>query len=1142
MYKISNGTVSTYLSWLIKDGYNNIVAAEFFDRSKAAVVGMGASFMQDGSHKLQRVTIQGESKSSNQFAKVDSKEWDVFYTNFIFDYDRCNVGMVLSKDIGSKYILTTRETLLDDFYNTLMNNYTLPLLKEWTSYLLTVFQNKGMAEQKIMVHQSPGFCGSICLKGQETPLESLQLLRIDATEEQLKDVISEGLRTKRICITPIPQKSLDFGNTGNSLDAYMTNYGSYLQKNVENAIQPLMPLKDTVDSFVTKKMRPYPQQAAIINGMIALKEKGKKYGFLNCGMGCGKTIMGIGVVEGYMNKRWLDMHPGKTLKDMYLSDPSGQPKYRAIIMPPGHLVEKWKREILREVPGAQVEVLSTLQQLTELRERGKDPKGREWYVISKDFCKLGSSESPIPVNMSSGPLVADYCVDCYEDMGNIYMKMMRGKMKGRCLSCGGRHFKGTVFPEYGHIMGLTCPSCNRILLDAAAVQRGPEDEDEEKPKKYALTPSDFAGKKDKNAFCCHCGAPLWGINCKPVGAPAKPGKWKKISHYANWNKKNRKTAWVLKGKEYYYYNEANLIDDETGKPYEEMDIRPTPQDFSPRKVSPAQYIKKYLKGYWDFAILDECHKYAGAGTGQANAAHALVKTSGFTLGLTGTLTNGKADSLYYLLWMLEPEMMVKKGFTFSSSLEFSKQYGCVETRYEAAYSGETSYRQMTKGRQISMPRTIPGISPLVYSEFLLDTSENMDLADMTKYMPPLIEQVEILSLPDDVQSAYNHCVAALKNESKKPQGKCLLGEMLNFCLSYPDKPYKRDVIMHPRHRDYVVLNPPSCDEFRDPDILLPKEQRVVEIINNEQEEGRNVFVFANFTGKDESNVTERMKEIIEKHCLMAGRVDILRADSPEALKREAYIHERAKSGVKCVITNAKVCETGLDFCWEENGVFYNYPTIIFLQPTYELATMMQASRRHYRLNQTVECRTFWMAYENTLQTAALSIMANKQVAAAAIQGKFSAEGLAAMAKGVDARILLAKKLSEDDNSSAEELCSMFDVLSAANMEEDGDGQDYVPPKIYFELMGADYEDVTIPREMPGNSLFDFDLVAMPEIKVVDDAPVRKPGKKTISFAGQIGLFGESGIPMINDPMVVPLIVQFRRKKPLAVASGQLSLF
>ena len=1142
LYKISNGITSAYLSWIIKDGRGNMVAAEFFDRSKAAVVGLGASFMQDGSQKIRRITLQGEGKHSNQFALINSKEWDVFYTNFFFNYDRCNVALVLNKGIGSGYILTTEEMLMDDFYHAIMNNYNLPLLKEWTGYLLSALENKGLVVKKIIVHQPAGFSGTIYLKGREIPVSSLQLLQMDVTEEQLKTVVSEGLKTKRIWISTIPQKPLDFGKTGNSLDAYMSNYGNYLQKNVEDAIQPLMPLKDTVDSFITKKMRPYPQQAAIINGMIALKKKGKKHGFLNCGMGCGKTIMGIGVVEGYANQRWLDMHPGKTLKDMYLSAPEDQPKYRTVIMPPGHLVEKWKREILREVPGAQVEVLSTLRQLTEIRMRGKEPQGREWYIISKDFCKLGFSESPIPVNMSSGPLVADYCVDCYEDVGNRYMKMMRGNMKGKCPNCGGRHFKGTVFPAYGQITGLTCPSCNRILLDVAALQHDPEDEDT--PKKYALTPDDFAGKKDRNAFCCHCGTPLWGANCKPVGAPAKPGKWKKVSHYANWSKKNRKTAWVLKGKEYYYYKAADLIDDLTGKPYTEMDIRPTPQEFSPRKVSPAHYIKKYLKGYWDFAILDECHKYAGAGTGQANAAHALVKTSGFTLGLTGTLTNGKADSLYYLLWMLEPGTMVKKGFTFSSPLQFSKQYGCVETRYEAAYNGESSYRQMTKGRQINMPRTIPGISPLVYSEFLLDSSENMDLADMTKYMPPLIEQVEVLSLPQDVQQAYDRCAKVLKDESKKPQGKCILGETLNFCLSYPDKPYKREVIVHPRLKDYAVLNPPSCDKYCSLDNLLPKEQRVVEIVNQEQEEGRNVFIFANFTGKDESNVTQRIKQVIEKHCLMAGRVDILKADSPEALKREAYIHERAKSGVKCVITNAKVCETGLDFCWEEDGVFYNYPTIIFLQPTYELATMMQASRRHYRLNQTVECRTFWMAYENTLQAAALSIMASKQVAAAAIQGKFSAEGLAAMAKGVDARILLAKKLSEDDNSSAEELSSMFDVLSVANAAEDGDEQSYVPPMIYFELMGADYEDdVVAAGETSGNILFDFDLAAAPETDiVVDDTPERKPRKKTTSIAGQIGLFGEGGIPMVNDPMVVPLIVQFRRKKPLAVASGQLSLF
>ncbi len=1142
MYKISNGIISAYLAWMIKDGRGNMVAAEFFDRSKATVVGLGASLMQDGSKNIKRVTLLGDEKNSKQTAIVESKEWGVFYSNFIFNYDRCNVALVLSKKIGSEYILTTREMLVDDFYHALMNNYNLPLLKDWTEYLLTALQNKNLVTRKIVVHQPTEFSGSIFLKGKETPVKSLQLLHMDVTEEQLKAVISEGLRTKQIWISKFPQKRLDFGKDGNSLDAYMSNYGGYLQGNVENAIQPLIPLKDSVDSFVTKKMRPYPQQAAIINGMIALRKKGEKHGFLNCGMGCGKTIMGIGVVEGYANQKWLDTHPGKTLKDMYLSAPEDQPKYRTVIMPPGHLVEKWKREILREVPGAQVEILSTLKQLAELRLRGKEPQGREWYIISKDFCKLGFSESPIPVNMSSGLLVADYCVDCYEDTGKINMKVMRGNMKGKCPNCGGRHFKGTVFPAYGQITGLTCPSCNRILLDVAAIQHEP-DEDEDTSRKYALTPDDFAGKKDRNAFCCHCGTPLWGANCKPIGgASAKPGKWKKITHFANWSKKNRKSAWVLKGKEYYYYNAADLIDDLMGKPYTEMDIRLTPQEFSPRKVSPAHYIKKYMKGYWDFAILDECHKYAGAGTGQANAAHALIKTSGFTLGLTGTLTNGKADSLYYLLWMLEPWTMVKKGFTFSSPLQFSKQYGCVETRYEAAYNGDSAYRQMTKGRQINMPRTIPGISPLVYSEFLLDFSVNMDLADMTRYMPPLIEQVEVLPLPKDVQQAYDHCAKVLKDEIKKPRGKCMLGEMLNFCLSYPDKPYDREVIAHPRLKDYAVLNPPSCNKYCSLDTLLPKEQRIVEIVNQEQEEGRNIFIFANFTGKNESNVTQRIKHVIEKHCLMAGRVDILKAESPEALKREAYIHERAKSGVKCVITNAKVCETGLDFCWEEDGVFYNYPTIIFMQPTYELATMMQASRRHYRLNQTVECRTFWMAYENTLQAAALSIMASKQVAAAAIQGKFSAEGLAAMAKGVDARILLAKKLSEDDNSSAEELGSMFDVLSAANAADDGNEQsNYVPPKLYFELMGADYEDdVTVIGEQPGNDLFNIDMATAPKN---DPVIVEMPkGKKKSFLEGQLGLFEKGSIQMVEDPMVVPLVVQFRRRKTLAVASGQLSLF
>lgn len=155
--------------------------------------------------------------------------------------------------------------------------------------------------------------------------------------------------------------------------------------------------------------------------------------------------------------------------------------------------------------------------------------------------------------------------------------------------------------------------------------------------------------------------------------------------------------------------------------------------------------------------------------------------------------------------------------------------------------------------------------------------------------------------------------------------------------------------------------------------------------------------------------------------------------------------------------------TLLDFCFSYKGKQYNYPTLLFYQISYELAVMWQASRRHYRLNQKEECRTYYLAYEQTLQTAALEIMAAKQVATSAIQGKFSTEGLSAMAKGVDARAQLAAALAESDFSSRESLDSMFDVLNAQRNASSEDGyEDYVPPATFYEIVDLPAKDATKP--------------------------------------------------------------------------------
>ena len=157
---------------------------------------------------------------------------------------------------------------------------------------------------------------------------------------------------------------------------------------------------------------------------------------------------------------------------------------------------------------------------------------------------------------------------------------------------------------------------------------------------------------------------------------------------------------MLKGHENEYLNSRGLPTQPSR--WAEEQITWTDNISGPRKASPAQYIKKHLKGFFDYCILDEAHKYEGAGTAQAVAAQALVKASGFTICLTGTISNGKASSLFYLLWMLCPRKMVKKGYSYTDEMQFSRDYGCVETVYE---SGDETGREIPtpvdvrKGRQ-----------------------------------------------------------------------------------------------------------------------------------------------------------------------------------------------------------------------------------------------------------------------------------------------------------------------------------------------------------------------------------------------------------------------------------------------------------
>jgi len=1052
-----------------------LLVCGFFARSKTKVRGISANFGK-------RTVRYGYYT----LATENEKGWTGVFTPVNMGRDRFTYCLTSSKEIGERYLLTTPEMQEEDVYEFLMKNYKLPLKAEWMRVLIKLFLDERLVLKPRLTCRSEG---DVCmpLNGQDVSIRDIICYDFSGLkEESFEKTVSHALATKQISISEKDIPPLEF----QGMDEYFSHYGCHTVDNLNREINPLVELRPNVEHLALKEKSLFPQQAASVEGVLALMRNGVSYAVLNHGMGCGKTIEAASCIDAAMVSKWLKANPGKTLRDAY--EREGIITYRAIIMAPGHLVAKWAQEVEAEIPYAHATVISQFSQLIELRESGRKAMGKEFFVISKDFCKLDTQLSPIPTQMKKKYISLDICKECKEEDGKLVYKRGTGQ-SAYCPSCFGKEFTPYSMDYLGKKKGLICPSCGELLLEYKNYD--PESEDfEERLSASVLRPKHFAKSNTRNSACYHCGASLWGANAKPlVGAfqTLKDPKWYKVSHYANHRKKGTTTAFVLTGHEKDYY--ADCITTEG--------LKKSPMVYGPRKVAPAHYIKKYLKGYFDFCVLDEVHKYLGD-SAQGVAAHVLSKASKFTIALTGTISNGTAESFYNLFWMLEPARMKKLGYGYSNGemMRFCREYGCVETVYEANRDTVRTKNSNSRGKQLTPPRVKPGISPVLFGRLLMDRCLFLDISDLSKYLPKLKEKVELVELPDDIRGDYFHTLDVLKEESHGELGMAALSTMLLFGLSYPDKAYGRAPIMNPFRKDALVCNVRNHEEYSDVANLTPKEERLIELVNKEMEEGRNVFVYATFTGSEESNVTYRLQELIEKYCNLKGRVEIIQSTTPAASKREEYFHKRAAEGIKVFITNPMNVETGLDFCFKHNGTVYNYPTLIFYQVSYSLATIWQASRRAYRLNQREECRVYYLAYTGTLQAAAIEIMAKKQVATAAIQGHFSAEGLSSMAKGVDARTQLAQALSSGDMSSRDTLENMFDALEEMNgqCEEDAAYAGFRPSLTFYQLVGRDSETASVVTT-GADSMFE-DMFSMFNME---------------AFGTAFGVTAESTVPVEN---------------------------
>jgi SNF2 family DNA or RNA helicase len=198
------------------------------------------------------------------------------------------------------------------------------------------------------------------------------------------------------------------------MSGYLKGYGSALAEAIKGGAEPLFSPGEPWDGRLHELLRkPYQAQGDAVMGLCRLL-RDYDSAIVVGEMGCGKTLIGAAVPYVYDNGR-----PSRTL-----------------VMCPGHLVQKWRREALETVPDAGASIVRSLDDLVRI-ERTGEPKRPEYVVVSKDRAKLGYAWRPAALEARDGY----HCPDCnglVVDRDGVPVGYKHLKTNKRfCTDCGG---------------------------------------------------------------------------------------------------------------------------------------------------------------------------------------------------------------------------------------------------------------------------------------------------------------------------------------------------------------------------------------------------------------------------------------------------------------------------------------------------------------------------------------------------------------------------------------------------------------------------------------------------------------------------------------------------------------------------------
>lgn len=726
--------------------------------------------------------------------------------------------------------------------------------------------------------------------------------------------------------------------------------------------------------------------------------------------------------------------------------------FRTIIFSPNIMVEKWKREVKERVPHCEVYEITSWQDVMAMYNRttymhtksnGKEvrrfrkPDKIEYYVINSDLPKFTFPTVPMP----------DYRYGTEEVKAQL--ALYREQMAQYETDMAIYHSRRAASPD----ALLTVPEKPK-----APRSRFIKDEIENV---YTKKISVQLSTTETGMHCPSCGGVLWEKKDVPGGQhfyeTRSGGKWNPKIKDLNYKCKNLvKTSHLPKS----MVKDPSMEEQECGyilwQPSKEIALdmvspgaRQMDSNREPawkkkvsgfRKISPIWLLNRlFPRGFFKFLVADEVHEYKAGDSKIGQAFGQLINHTEKQILLTGTLMGGMAEDVFYLLAKLDPKRLSKESISYKDASLFTQRYGI----YEKKFSDNNASGNM---RQTSSSKK-PGVSPHLFPMHLMRNCAFLELADLGYALPPYQE------IPIGVQMDSRHAAAyrdiestvgSMMRQNAHLGGIRYISTYINAMYQYADAPFNMPKITcEDETGNEVILSEPV--QFDEETFDSPKFRELESLLNDEiYGQKRKVLVYVKYTGKSAS--TQMDTYLYEKLKERGYNVGILKSNGSydgismpkKAKDREQWVKDMMeKHDWDVLITNPKLVKVGLDLL--------QFPNIVYYQMDYSTFDYMQSSRRSWRIKQTENVRVYTFFMADTIQQNVLEHIAKKIDAAMAMQGKFSEEGLRAMADTNDGVAALAKNLLKE--GKLDEVDTIHERFQRLN-------------HTYEELQSAKYEDYT----------------------------------------------------------------------------------